>query len=355
MTEDNLQRSYGYDHYTQSGQGAAHKRGIIEKLFGARMARRIKSPLFIGTALVITGAIFVSFMGSDSPDGYDQGDIPIVKADVMPFKVVPVDAGGMEIPNRESTVYSTMREASLDESAPVESLLGDQAEPMDKLAKFAAEVEANDAFISDTVSKEKVEAVEVRASAVESLIPAKTVKVEKASDTINKDKNFYDAGSSPETLAFVRSVLDRKDKKMTGGTRDITASLVPAKKQAPASVALVAAEDTGILNPVAAPRLAGIQPAAGVEAPRTSAPSPATYYVQLGSVTSEEGARSEWKRLMRSFSAELTGMDHRVKQADLGERGIYYRIQAGPMSREMASEMCSSIKAQKPGGCLVTR
>ncbi|MCB1721141.1 MAG: SPOR domain-containing protein [Alphaproteobacteria bacterium] len=39
----------------------------------------------------------------------------------------------------------------------------------------------------------------------------------------------------------------------------------------------------------------------------------------------------------------------------MGERGTYYRIQAGPMSRASASDICDSIKAQKPGGCLVTQ
>lgn len=341
MPQDNLNKVYGYDHYTQNMPGVTQRRGVLEKIFGARTARRMKSPLFAGTALFLTAGIFASFIMSGAPGNDAQNAVPIVKADALPFKVVPTDAGGMEIPNRESTVYSTMREAALEEPSPIESLIADE-EPVDKLAQFAAEVETMEEFAGDASSAPVVASVEP-AAGVQALIPEASAPVRKSS-TQAPTKPFYDAGSSPETLAFVRSVLERKDQKISNGRKPDSAA-------------------PNILN--AKEEIARVEPAAGVETPRSAAPAPASvsapasestsYYVQLGSVISEKGAEDEWKRLSRIFSAELTGSAHRVQQADLGDRGIYYRIQAGPMSHEMASEVCSSIQAQKTGGCLVTR
>jgi cell division septation protein DedD len=132
-------------------------------------------------------------------------------------------------------------------------------------------------------------------------------------------KDFSDAkpitihkpGSSPETLQFVRSVLDKKD------------------------------------SPNAA-AAASVEPAAG------AAVTPGSYFVQLASVKSRDGADSEWGKLQKSFGS-LNGLDYRVQEANLGDRGTFYRIQAGPMSKTSAGDICDAIKAQKPGGCLVVQ
>ncbi len=44
-----------------------------------------------------------------------------------------------------------------------------------------------------------------------------------------------------------------------------------------------------------------------------------------------------------------------VQRADLGDRGIFYRIRSGPFpNRATARDMCAQIKAAKLG-CLVVR
>jgi len=123
----------------------------------------------------------------------------------------------------------------------------------------------------------------------------------------------------------VRSVLDKKDGRAVSDTASDVAT-----------------------------RAASVQPAAG-NPTRSFTITPGEHYVQLGSVTSVSGAESEWGKLQSKFSAELGSLPHRVQTADLGDRGTFYRIQAGPMSAESAASICDSIKAQKPGGGLVTK
>ncbi len=76
--------------------------------------------------------------------------------------------------------------------------------------------------------------------------------------------------------------------------------------------------------------------------------------VQLAAFRSTEAAREGWKRLKRKHGALLSNLDPHVVKADLGaEKGIFYRLQAGPMDdKEAASRLCQELKAKKQP-CLV--
>jgi hypothetical protein len=79
------------------------------------------------------------------------------------------------------------------------------------------------------------------------------------------------------------------------------------------------------------------------------------YFVQLASVKSDEGARKEWLRLKKAHPELFGDLEPAVQRADLGDRGIFYRIRTGPFpNRATAQDMCAQIKAAKLG-CLVVR
>ena len=72
------------------------------------------------------------------------------------------------------------------------------------------------------------------------------------------------------------------------------------------------------------------------------------YFVQLASVKSDQSARQEWARLRKAHPALLGDLAFAVQRADLGDRGIYYRIRTGPFpNRATAQDMCAQIKAAK--------
>jgi len=79
------------------------------------------------------------------------------------------------------------------------------------------------------------------------------------------------------------------------------------------------------------------------------------YLVQLASMGTLEMARQHWE-LLRAKNAELLGdMTLNVEEANLGDRGTFYRIQIGPFPNEAtAQDMCLQIKAQRLD-CLVVR
>jgi hypothetical protein len=96
-------------------------------------------------------------------------------------------------------------------------------------------------------------------------------------------------------------------------------------------------------------------PSAPSDTPQIKSSSSGSYYAQLASVQTRVQAEDTWKALQQKFPGDLSTKSFRVEEADLGERGIYYRIQAGPFEMSEARKLCDSIEAKKPGGCLVVK
>lgn len=88
-------------------------------------------------------------------------------------------------------------------------------------------------------------------------------------------------------------------------------------------------------------------------APQATTNVALTHYVQLASIREESRAAEQWKKLQSKYSAALGGASYRIQKKDLGTKGIYYRIQAGPFSKTDAADKCAAIKAITPSGCYV--
>jgi cell division septation protein DedD len=77
--------------------------------------------------------------------------------------------------------------------------------------------------------------------------------------------------------------------------------------------------------------------------------------VQLGSVRSEDQARQEWSRIKRQNADLLGNLSATPIRADLGDKGVYYRIQVGPVGDTATAEhLCGELK-QRSVGCILVR
>jgi hypothetical protein len=118
-------------------------------------------------------------------------------------------------------------------------------------------------------------------------------------------------------------------------------------------------------NPPAATQMAQAQqqaaapPSKAAQAPlsptKAAAAQAAGTRLQLGSLRSEDEARQEWERIKRKNSDLLGSLSATPVRADLGDKGIYYRILAGPIADPAAAErICSELK-QRSIGCIIAR
>lgn len=96
--------------------------------------------------------------------------------------------------------------------------------------------------------------------------------------------------------------------------------------------------------PAAAPAVAA-KPAEEA-APAEPAPL-GGFRIHLTSIRNPRDAEAEWARLKRLYGGLLRGLRLAVVRADLGpERGVYYRIQGGPLSRSAARALCAAFAAR---------
>jgi len=90
-------------------------------------------------------------------------------------------------------------------------------------------------------------------------------------------------------------------------------------------------------------------PAPAAPAPAATAAAPATggaFVVQLAAVREEAAAGPAYKALQDKHSAILGGHALDVERADLGDRGIFYRVRAaGFDSKAAATTACGKLKA----------
>lgn len=321
---------------------------------------RGRRPAWTVGALVLAAALFsavVWFSYPDSDATRDALSAPVIRADTGAYRIAPDSPGGMEIANRESTIFDAMRGrpgARTVQDPPVENLLAaeDGAAPVPRERLFAG------------------------------------LNTEKAADSPDGADAASPApgtqGQAPQTEELLTMQSALSPHTPPAGNKVITLSAAEPGTQTPQTAApqaqkLAASSDEKIQNALEqeAKDLAKTEPAAGLAAPvsrivekadrdketkpaaaakpavtASRKPASGSYYIQIASVPSRGGAPREWKVLQAKYS-DLKPLSMRVQEANLGPKGTFYRIQAGPMAKADAQRICNAIKARKPGGCLV--
>ncbi len=124
-----------------------------------------------------------------------------------------------------------------------------------------------------------------------------------------------------------------------------------AKVTPPPSVTAEPAKPAEPVKPAAAP-------VAKAEAAKPAAVPAATggaWQVQLAALKDEARAKSEWTRAMKAAPDILGKLPHEVVRADLGTKGVFYRLRAGGYAaRDQAEKVCETLKA-KGVGCVVAK
>ena len=77
--------------------------------------------------------------------------------------------------------------------------------------------------------------------------------------------------------------------------------------------------------------------------------------IQLASVRETEAAQREWARLVRQHADILGGLAPQFVTADLGERGVFVRLQAGPFAGSDAAQAACNVLRARGAGCNVVR
>lgn len=263
----------------------------------------------LGAFVAIVWWAYTTANRSETP-----GEIPVVEALPGEEKVPPESEGGMEVPNQDKLIYEQL--GSNEGQPEVERLLPPPEEPLQPPAPPPAPEPAGDtAGLTPPPPPQEMTLEEMMGGVAEDAAEAAA-----------------DAETSPADAGAGAVATD--------------AEPTPSVETAPEPAAEPAAE-----------------PASEPAAEEAPAPEPAPqvaaggggFRIQLAAVKSEADAKAEWTRLQKAHADLLGGLAPTIQRADLGDQGIFYRIQGGPLtSGEAAQALCDKLKA-KDQACLVVK
>jgi cell division protein FtsN len=249
-------------------------------------------PLLIVLALLVL-AMFAGFVWLAYSEGVARGrsEIPVVTAEAGPARTAPANPGGATTPYKGFKIY--------EQPAPPDEDSGQTVSPR-------------------------------TAAAAKPALPVETPKPPPAAAT---------AAPKPAPAAKVETPPVKM------------AAAAPAAKPAPEPKAVPApAKPSASLAPAtAAPK----QLAAATAAPTSAPAASGAYLLQIGAYKSQAEADAAWNAYKTKHAALLAGYSPNVVQADLGDKGTWYRLRiAGFSSKGVAEGLCDRLKADG-GGCFL--
>lgn len=259
--------------------------------------------LWVVLVLILAGGGWAGWMylQGDADEMVSADGVPLITAPKFELKEKPTDPGGMDVPDRDKLVYGRMAgEGGNDQG--VERLLPPPETPLEPPQA-----------VSQAVSPAQQGAKAVVA------MPPPAPKPAPAPAPIPEP------APAPAPVAKAEPV-----------PAPPVAIAAPAPKPAPA--------------PTPAPA-----PAAPKATFKATAPAGQGYLVQLSAVRTEQAAKSEWARMVKKYADVLGALEPVIQRADLGARGIFYRVRGGWFtSRAEAKAICDEL-ARRNVGCIIAK
>ena len=290
-------------------------------------------PLLIVLALLVL-AMFAGVVWLAYTQGVARGrtETPVLTAQNGPARIAPQNPGGAEQPYKGFKIYE--QPAPPDDNVDTATTTAAPAAPVPAAPVAAAPKPVALAPPPAPVVPPKPVAVAVPKPVAAAPKPAPVVV-------------------APKPQAKVAAVVPAKVVPPVAAAKPTPAPSVVKKELPPVAAATpVAAAPVGPAT--AAPRSLALVPAKPAPV-AAAAPVPASggAILQIGAYKSQAEADTAWKTYKSKHAALLAGATQDVQQADLGDKGTWYRLRiVGFPSKDVASAMCDRLKADG-GGCFL--
>lgn len=287
-----------------------------------RISRWLPTVVVVGAMVGFLTLAWYAYHTGSHPTS--ESDLIVVEADKTPIKEKPADPGGMQFPNQDKTVFETFS-GKAQPPAKVERVLPTPEEPMPT---------KDDNEPTTWVNEKLVDKNPAAKSAPEQVIgkkeasPAEDVAKSEPVRQMLTDKPMQ--ADEPKTYVAAEPAAKVKEEAPKEPAKDVAKPQDDAAKAAPKEVAKPAAEDVKKVE----------TPAPSVKIPTGKV------QVQLGAYRSEEEAKEAWGKARKKI-ADLADMQPAIVRADLGEKGIYYRLRTGGFAdAATAKSFCVGLTSQ---------
>lgn len=320
--------------YAADPYGYPPAKGRRRGLFGLGFA-------VVGIA-AFAGVIVFAYGRGDraAPDGGP----PLLEADATPHKLRPEQPGGLDVPHQDKLVYDRLNGKATTGRGTVEHLLPPPEQPLPR------------PVVTPALPPPPALPAPPAVAQVPPPPPGATATV---------PRTMPDGDAIPPAVPVPGVQAQVSPPPAMGGASPQQVATLPPPKAPPAPPAKTTQHAAPSTPQAVKPPAPAGAPASGVlatpqAAKPAAAPPPAAsggaggYRVQLASVRSEAEAQAEWKRLAGRYGDALGGLSLTVAKADLGEKGIFYRVQGGSVDEARARAICDKLKAQSVG-CVIVR
>ncbi len=256
-------------------------------------------------ALVFGGVYLVYSFGADTA-GPGPGSVPLIRAAEGPVKVRPADPGGLEVPNQGLGVYKTIDKAQRGKT--VEDMLKPGAP-----GPSAQQRSHPQGPVCHPVPTLLADTGLYRLAA---LNPA-------AAEPVTQKRS-----ASPKPAISPKPAVSAKPAERAGR---------PAAKAAPAATGTAATDSRKVSGK--ARRAAKVR----------------SYRIQIGAFRTQAKARNHGRDLQRKHRSLLGRLNMVVERVDLGAKGVFYRLRAGPFAnRQSARDLCRTLGKRRINCFLVS-
>lgn len=245
-----------------------------------------RGPLILALALGIL-IVFGAVVWNTYRQGVRTGDngLPMITAAETPYKSTPQDRGGTVTPDLDARIYDQM----------------DGAErPLQSVAATAP--------------------------------TGQVLPPLPQGDTLSGGPDETSTSSNPIIIDQARNLETLRGDVDVSSARDV-ASLEPIAPSLPEPQ----------IRPLPKPPVEEIR-----SAPRFAFDSGGNYLVQISALRSEAAAERAWREATRKSPDLFEGSEKRIQRADLGSKGVFYRLRVGAFAeRGAATDFCSALKTAK--------
>jgi cell division septation protein DedD len=270
-----------------------------------RRSSIVRNMLVVCVMLGCAGAIYFAYNKGKQAGVGPGGAVPLIRADQDPTKKKPDDAGG-STPDQDKLVYNP----NDPNSAKIERLLPPPEQPLPKPVPAPA--------ATDTLPVQNVAPIATPQAA------PPTAAIGVATNAASQQANSTGMMSAP------------------AGAKAVPGVEIPPLPPAPPAQATPG-------KPVPLTPQVAARPAP----PPAAAAATGPLRIQIAATKDEASARAEFARLQKAHADLLGNLSATVVKADLGDKGTFYRIQAGPIAdKAQADKLCSQLKPLGIG-CIV--
>jgi cell division protein FtsN len=325
-------------------------------------------------AAVATGGAGAFVYKSYEDGSIGNGDAPTVMADDGPVKSKPSDPGGKEFPDSNKQIYDRLNgkpakpveeaQAGSDGetgSTAIPGIVTTGAEaPADTLdERIAAALRKSGAPAGSTQNAAPSNPNAPRSVRTLTVRPDGSVVTAQAGSRAAPD-NQPDEGQAVTTAGIISTTGANTSEQVarTQTTDEPAANTTNAGTSDSQSSSDMQASLPTQRPERAEPRPRETQVASAEPAtmsstqPETTSANP--YFVQIAARRDQTSALAAFADLQQKYPNVLNGLAPTIKRADLGDKGIWYRLWVGPMdTRNTAQDVCAQLKQSGLGGCFV--